>query len=80
MLGKHSLVFFLAGQCASGAVVLDRSLQPNNPDEEFIDQVMWDNINGADALESLQGLVASFQQSTKEWKAFFMDESPETED
>ena len=53
-----------------GAVVLDRSTQPNNPDPDFIDQVMWDNINGADELEALQGLVSSVQQSTQEWKAF----------
>ena len=76
-LNKEEADFLLRG-----ASVLDRSLQPNNPCDEhdlWIDQQMWDNICGADSgLESLTGLVQSFQTALAEWKRWFMSPIPET--
>ncbi len=61
-----------------GFTVLDRSTQPTNPDPEWIDQAMWDNLCGADELlEALQGIIGSFQSQANDWKNFFMDSTPE---
>ena len=61
-----------------GSTVLDRSLQPTNSEPEWVDQQMWDNICGADNLESLTGLVQSFQTMGKDWKSWFMSPNPES--
>ncbi|CAM9828576.1 unnamed protein product [Chrysoparadoxa australica] len=62
-----------------GGVVVDRSDQRPNPCKDWIDEVTWDNITELDKLPAFGGLNASFEQSNREWKAWFLSSKPEQE-
>ena len=63
-----------------GPVVLDRGLQRPNPCPDWLPDAAWDGVTELDNnLPAFQGLSASFEQSQKEWKAYYMTDSTETE-
>jgi dynein heavy chain len=63
-----------------GPVVLDRGLQRPNPAPDWLPETAWDGITELDNnLAAFQGLSASFEQSQKEWQAFFMTDTTESE-
>ena len=63
--------------CLRGGTVMDRSAQRSNPAAAWISEIAWDNITEADNLESFRGLADSFEQSTRDWKAWYMSSNPE---
>ncbi|KAJ3091962.1 Dynein heavy chain 2, axonemal [Quaeritorhiza haematococci] len=71
-LNKDEYDFFLRG-----GQVLDRDSQLPNPCAEWINESSWDNVTELDKLPSFSGLVGSFEQSEREWKAWFMSSEPE---
>lgn len=61
-----------------GAGMVDRSQQrPNNTD--WLPMTAWDNITEMDKLSGFQGIVSSFEQLQREWKAWYMSGKPESE-
>ena len=61
-----------------GGVVVDRSDQKGNS-TAWIDEAGWDNLTELEKLGPFNGLVSSVEQSSREWKAWFMSSAPEKE-
>jgi dynein heavy chain len=62
----------------SGAKVLDRSDQRNNPSPDWIPITLWDSVCELAKLEVFEGFEIAFEEKLEAWKAFFMDSAPET--
>jgi len=63
-----------------GPVVLDRGLQRPNPCPDWLPESSWDGITELDNnLVAFQGLSASFEQSSKEWKVLYNSDTAESE-
>merc|ERR1711871_18260 len=65
--------------CVYGGQVLDRSEQRPNPGPEWIEDANWDNITELEKLPAFQAFASGFGDSIRDWKAWFMSPSPETE-
>ena len=62
-----------------GAGLIDRVLQRKNPADDWLPAPAWDNVTELDKLPGFQGIVSSFEQMHRDWKAWFMSGKPEME-
>jgi dynein heavy chain len=62
-----------------GAGLADRSKQRNNPAQDWLPALVWDNIAELDRLSGFQGVVSSFEQQHRDWKVWYMSNKPESE-
>jgi dynein heavy chain len=62
-----------------GGTVLDREGQRPNPSDGWLDAASWDNLNELEKLPAFQGLASGFDQTVRDWKAWFMGSAPEEE-
>ena len=62
-----------------GPVILERGLQRENPCPDWHSEQAWDGITELDKLSAFGGFAASFEQMSREWKAFFTCDTPESE-
>eukprot|EP00163_Fabomonas_tropica_P002875 TRINITY_DN1232_c0_g1_i1.p1 TRINITY_DN1232_c0_g1~~TRINITY_DN1232_c0_g1_i1.p1 ORF type:complete len:4516 (+),score=1594.38 TRINITY_DN1232_c0_g1_i1:127-13674(+) len=60
-----------------GGVVLNREGQPKNPCSEWLPPESWDNITELDNLPNFRNIVASFEQNSLDWKAWYRTQHPE---
>jgi len=64
---------------ALGAGLVDRLVQRKNPGDDWLPAIAWDNVTEMDKLAGFQGLMSSFEQMPRDWKAWYMSGKPETE-
>lgn len=62
-----------------GAGLVDRSVQKNNPFHDWLPPIAWDSLTEMDKISGFQGIVSSFEQMPRDWKAWFMSGRPEEE-
>ena len=62
-----------------GAGLIDRALQAGNPCQDWLPPLAWDNVTEMDQLSGFSGIVSSFQQNGRDWKAWYMSGTPELE-
>ena len=62
-----------------GIGMIDRGLQRKNPAEDWLPSPVWDNITEMDKIPGFQGIVSSFEQMHREWKAWYTSGKPEQE-
>ncbi|XP_078792424.1 dynein axonemal heavy chain 2 isoform X2 [Oryzias latipes] len=60
-----------------GGLILDRSKQMNNPCSCWLPDSCWDNVTELDKLFRHCSIVSSFQQSPRDWNAWFISAEPE---
>ncbi|CAN0083974.1 unnamed protein product, partial [Sphacelaria rigidula] len=54
-----------------------RSGQRPNPCKEWVDEGVWDSVTELDKLNAFSGFALSFEQSPREWRAWFLSAKPE---
>jgi dynein heavy chain len=62
-----------------GSGLSDRSMQKNNPGADWLPNTVWDAVNDLDKIGGFSGIVASFEQMPRDWKAWYMSGKPEVE-
>jgi dynein heavy chain, axonemal len=63
-----------------GGVILDAAAARRaNPCKDCLDKPTWDNITELDKLTAFNGLATAFEQSPRDWRAWFMSAKPEAE-
>jgi len=62
-----------------GPGMADRSTQRNNVCQEWLIPTGWDGICELDKIGGFQGIVSSFEQMARDWKAWYMSSKPEME-
>merc|ERR1711871_220890 len=62
-----------------GAGMVDRDMQKSNPGADWLTPLQWDNVCELDKTNGLQGVVSSFEQQPREWKAWVLSSKPEEE-
>ena len=62
-----------------GPGMVDREMQKAAP-ADWISPLMWDSITEMDKLAGFTGLMASIEQTNREWKAWYMSGKPEEEE
>jgi dynein heavy chain len=55
-----------------GGNVLNKAEQRANPCAQWITEANWDNVTELEKLRAFEGLAGSFEQSPKDWQAWFM--------
>ncbi|XP_070785989.1 dynein axonemal heavy chain 2 [Enoplosus armatus] len=71
-LNMDEYSFFLRG-----GLVLDKEDQMDNPCTSWLADSSWDNITELDKLPNFHGIMASFEQSPREWNLWFTSTEPE---
>jgi len=74
-LDKEEYDFFLRG-----GTVLDKNLQPPNPCKDWLPEAAWDHITELEKLPAFQGIVASFDQNSSEWRDWYRSQDPPPEE
>ncbi|VDN98570.1 unnamed protein product [Rodentolepis nana] len=75
-LGKINMeeyLFFLRG-----GIVLDRAHQMDNPVQNWLSSLSWDNITELSKLSNYRGIVNSFEQYPRDWHIWYSSNEPET--
>ena len=62
-----------------GAGMSDRLLQRANPGSDWLPGPAWDKVIELDKLAGFQGIVSSFEQMLRDWKAWYLSAKPEEE-
>lgn len=62
-----------------GAGMVDRLQQRGNPGQDWLNPLSWDAITEMDKLSGFQGIISSFEQQQRDWKAWYMSGKPEEE-
>ena len=62
-----------------GAGLSDRLLQRANPATDWLPGTTWDKVIELDKLPGFQGIVSSFEQMVRDWKAWYLSSKPEEE-
>ncbi|XP_068166166.1 dynein axonemal heavy chain 2 [Antennarius striatus] len=60
-----------------GGLVLDKEEQMDNPCNSWLADSSWDNITELDKLSNFHGIMASFEQNSRDWKLWFTSTEPE---
>ena len=56
---------------------MDQSNQKQNPHDDWINEITWENINEIENIESFHGLMDSFDKNSGMWKEWFTSSKPE---
>uniref|UniRef100_A0A8C4Z8H0 Dynein, axonemal, heavy chain 2 n=1 Tax=Gadus morhua TaxID=8049 RepID=A0A8C4Z8H0_GADMO len=72
-LNMDEYSFFLRG-----GLVLDKEGQMDNPCSSWLSDSNWDNITELDRLPSFRGIMASFEQQSRDWNLWFTSAQPES--
>jgi dynein heavy chain len=60
-----------------GGQVLDKDSQPANPSSEWITEDAWDNLTELENIPAFAGIISSFEQNERDWKAWFLSGEPD---
>lgn len=74
-LGKintEEYLFFLRG-----GIVLDRAHQIDNPVQNWLSNLSWDNVTELNKLTNYRGIANSFEQYPRDWHIWYTSNEPE---
>ena len=57
--------------------MLDKAEQMDNPCSSWLTDSCWDNVTELDKLPNFHGIMATFEQYTRDWNLWFTSSEPE---